>query len=313
MHRRSRKLGVWRTLGVVLLGAALLSGCAGAAPSSSASPGPGNDGESPRPDSTPSGDDGTTEDSAPSGDGATSAGPLGLVNLWRVGGVATEQPETWLRIDVGALQLWRDCGMIDGSWAATSTLFLAAIHGGSGGCLDDGFDVPWLEQVTGYRPAEGGWELIDRTGGTVATLTIDGAPEPIDTAAEFYAEPPEITDDQRDRLRLPEPLPGGLPPATAADLVGAWVPTESAPTSPYLELAADGTWVGSDGCNTAGGRWSADDSGALLTTAGPMTLIWCEGAPVPSWIATARSATFDGRVLTLLDRDAEVLGELVRR
>src|SRR5687767_13800723 len=68
-------------------------------------------------------------------------GPLGLVNLWRVSDAEGESDETWLRLDAHEFQLWRDCGMIQGTWSATETLLLATVFGALGDC-GGGTSVP---------------------------------------------------------------------------------------------------------------------------------------------------------------------------
>lgn len=270
------------------------------------------------------GDRGGQNSAPPPPDGAgtgSESAALGLVNLWRVSGVPDEEVDTWLRLDAGSFQLWRDCGMIDGSWGATETLFLASTYGASGDCVAQETipTVEWLDAVTGYRPAVAGWALTDASEAVVATLSIDGAPEPIPTAATFYAEPPVITDRVRELMRKPAPLPTGLSPVTAATMVGKWTPVDfvastdpSRSTDPHVLFAQDGTWSGSDGCNGGDGRWTVDNAGALLATVGPMTQIGCEGAPVPTWVATARLAGFDGEQLRLLDRDGSEIARLER-
>ncbi len=55
-----------------------------------------------------------------------------------------------------------------------------------------------------------------------------------------------------------------------------------------------------------------DDHGRLLTTSGFSTEIGCAGAPVPSWVATARRAASDGDRLVLLGQDGADLGRLTR-
>jgi len=60
------------------------------------------------------------------------------------------------------------------------------------------------------------------------------------------------------------------------------------------------------------GRWAVDDHGRLLTTSGFSTEIGCAGAPVPSWVATARRAASDGDRLVLLGQDGADLGRLTR-
>ena len=83
----------------------------------------------------------------------------------------------------------------------------------------------------------GGYELVDASGQAVAALTIDGAPEPIPTAAEFFAQPPQITPEVTKAFRTPSRSPPDSQPATADALLGTWVPgrlrgENRIPTSP---------------------------------------------------------------------------------
>ena len=104
---------------------------------------------------------------------------------------------------------------------------------------------------------------MDASGHAVAALTIDGAPEPIPTAAEFFAQPPQITAEVTKAFRTPSPLAAGLTPATADTLLGTWVPVAYAvKTDPHVTFAADGRWTGSDGCNGGDGRWAVGDAGS---------------------------------------------------
>lgn len=272
----------------------VLTGCAGQ-----------NPGGGPNPDAPPL--------SGTPADGESEA--IGLVNLWRVTGAQGEADATWLRLDAGEFQLWRDCGMIMGSWRATDSLLIAAPFGGMGDCVANSLpEVAWLESVTGFEVAPDGYDLLDSTGATVASLSIDGAPEPIPTAAEFYTQPPEITDQVRDYFHAAAALPQQLVPATAEGLEGVWVPVAYAvSTDPHVLFEPDGTWTGSDGCNGAGGRWALGGDGEFLATSGPSTLIACEGAPVPSWVAQATTAGVnpDGWLL-LFDATGLEIGRLAR-
>lgn len=137
----------------------LLSGCAGQQP-----------GGIPNPDAPPM--------MGVPADGESEA--IGLVNLWRVSGAAGEEDPVWLRLDAGEFQLWRDCGMIMGSWRASDTLFLASPFGGMGDCVSTTMpEVGWLEKAAGFEIAPEGFDLVDAAGVVVASLSIDGAPEPI--------------------------------------------------------------------------------------------------------------------------------------
>jgi heat shock protein HslJ len=174
-------------------------------------------------------------------------------------------------------------------------------------------EVPWLERVSGFVAVSGGYELVDASGHTVAALTIDGAPKPIATAAEFFAQPPPITPEVTKAFRTPSPLPAGVEPATAEALLGTWVPVAyQVSTDPHVTFTADGRWKGSDGCNGGGGRFAVGDAGMMLTTAGPSTLIGCEGAPVPTWLGQATSAGFDRGWLLLFGLDGNEVGRLDR-
>jgi hypothetical protein len=220
-----------------------------------------------------------------------------------------------LRLDAQEFQLWRDCGMIMGSWRATDTLFLGSVHGASGECATTAMPrVPWLEDVTGFTPTADGYELVSSSGEVVASLSIDGAPEPIPTAAEFFTQPPEITEEVRAQFRAAAKLPSGLTPAMADSLLGKWIPVAYAvSTDPHVVFDADGTWTGSDGCNGGGGRWVVGAAGEFLATSGPSTLIYCEGAPVPSWVAQATSAGFNvDEWLLLFDASGTEIGRLSR-
>ncbi|HEY9523474.1 MAG TPA: hypothetical protein VIR33_09545 [Thermopolyspora sp.] len=239
---------------------------------------------------------------------------LGLVNLWRVTGAEGEAADTWLRLDAQEFQLWRHCGMITGSWKASSGLFLAAAWGAMGDCANGSRPtIPWLERVSGFVAISGGYNLVDASGHTVAALTIDGAPKPIPTSAEFFTQPPPITEAVEKAFRTPSPLPAGVKPATADALLGTWVPVAYAvKTDPHVTFTTDGRWEGSDGCNGGGGRFALGERGMLLTTAGPSTLIGCEGAPVPAWVAQATSSGFDRDWLLLFDLDGNEVGRLER-
>ncbi|NQX10011.1 META domain-containing protein [Microbacteriaceae bacterium VKM Ac-2855] len=89
----------------------------------------------------------------------------------------------------------------------------------------------------------------------------------------------------------------------AQQLVGRWVTgTEyEVPTVPFILLADDGTWTGSDGCNGVQGEWSIDDAGDLSVSAGPSTLIACNGVNLPVMFTDAVSARIDGGRLRLFD------------
>lgn len=279
------KSSVLSALSVSVLATVLLAGCATPGPGSLDEPDPGE------------------------------SRAIELVGMWRVGGAAGETENTWLRLDTHDFMLWRDCGYVGGSWAAGERLFIASVHQANGTCVTNGTipELPWLESVTSYRASVGGWELLDASGDAVATLTIDGRPEPHPDVAAFLTEAPEITEETHAHFRAAVALPEGLASPSATDLVGRWNPVgEGEGTDAHVEFATDGLYTGSDGCNGSMGRWAVGDGGEWLATAGPSTLMWCEGAPVPSWVSVAKRAGLDGAQLVLFDVDGAELGRLAR-
>jgi len=255
------------TLALLCAAALVLTGCAADQAGSSPTVGPGSTAES------------------------TS---IGLVNVWRVSGVADEQP---------------------GSWRATDTLFLAYVNSATDECVPGASipELPWLESVTGYRPAGDGWELTGADGTVLASLTIDGKPDPIPTVIDSLTEPPRITADVRAALARPAAAPADATPATADDLAGRWVPVGFDDyTDPHVLFEPDGTWSGSDGCNGNAGRWVVDPAGTILTTGGMSTAMGCAGELVPSWVIDARVVVLDDDRLRLLDTDGAELGLLER-
>lgn len=78
----------------------------------------------------------------------------------------------------------------------------------------------------------------------------------------------------------------------AKHLPGTWITPEDhkAPIEPFLAVDSSGVWLASDGCNQVQGTWNVDDG--LKITAGPSTLIFCEGVDVPGIFAQAKEIEF---------------------
>ncbi|MGO1972367.1 MAG: META domain-containing protein [Propionibacteriaceae bacterium] len=241
--------------------------------------------------------------------------PIGLVNLWRVSGAEGAPEATFLRLDKGQFQLWRDDCMVSGSWRAGGETMLLEPSQAGGECGDarKAMQIDWVEQAVSYHATDGGWELRDREHNQVATLGIDGAPEPIESVTEEYTKPPEVTDEVRKEFEPPSPLPSDATPATAEELAGRWVPAGAAiETDPHVVFESAGPWQGSDGCNQMTGRWALGESGDLLATSGPTTMIACDGAPIGQWLTQAATAAIDGSELVLRDRAGEEIARLVK-
>ena len=96
-------------------------------------------------------------------------------------------------------------------------------------------------------------------------------------------------------------LPGGL--------VGTW--TEDGSDSlqqPYISLEQDGTFRGSDGCNTLSGTWTYSDSDGVVLGDIGSTEIACEG--IDTWLAQVATAQVQAGVMTVQSADGTVIGRL---
>lgn len=104
---------------------------------------------------------------------------------------------------------------------------------------------------------------------------------------------------------------GSVP--TTDELIGTWVVDETfdVDIQPYLTIEDGGNWKSSDGCNTVTGTWELASDGELTTTAGPSTLIYCEGKPLPTLMANAKSVALDGETLELKDASGSVSVALI--
>lgn len=99
--------------------------------------------------------------------------------------------------------------------------------------------------------------------------------------------------------------------ATSDQLVGRWVPTaEDAAPKAFLELAGDGSLTLSDGCNGAQGEWSVGSDGVFSASAGPSTMMYCEGlVAIGTMLDQTESARIRGGLLVLVGPDGASLGE----
>ena len=97
-------------------------------------------------------------------------------------------------------------------------------------------------------------------------------------------------------------------------LAGTWVidDTFDSPEQPFINFADDGTWSASDGCNRVQGTWELGDGGALTTTAGPSTLMACDGAQLPLAVAQADYVQLNGDALTIYSSSESTKTDLVR-
>ena len=238
------------------------------------------------------------------------------VGSWTVGGTV-DGVDAGAVVQIGhGMTLWRECGLVDVSYllGPDGTLVTDA-WSGSGGCDLPGVPA-WLGDATTLAAAGPDLVLLDADGAATATLTPGGTPKvPADVAAELAVDP-VLDDALRAHLDPASPaLPAGVTAATSAELVGRWLPVEPVgdPTASYVELAADGRWTGSDGCNGVQGLWLSAD-GSWRATSGPQTLIGCEGVQLPMFTSSARAAGLDADGhLVLVGADGAELVRLVKK
>lgn len=108
--------------------------------------------------------------------------------------------------------------------------------------------------------------------------------------------------------------PGPTQTRQPGELVGTWTidDTFSTPEQPFIAFVQDNTWTASDGCNRVQGTWDLSPSGVLTTTAGPQTLMGCDGAQLPLTVVLADAATVDGDTLTITSSQKTTVTELIR-
>ena len=94
----------------------------------------------------------------------------------------------------------------------------------------------------------------------------------------------------------------------SGDVTGVWGTPDSTGT-PGLELKADQSVTGTDGCNRLVGTWSLNGDTIEFGTFAS-TLMACEG--VDTWLGQASTATVDGSVMTVQDSDGAEIGTLDR-
>ena len=80
---------------------------------------------------------------------------------------------------------------------------------------------------------------------------------------------------------------------------------------PGLELAVDGGFTGSDGCNRLFGSWTAGPDHVVTFSPVGSTRMACPG--VDTWLSRMASAHVDGDALHVSDESGVAIGTLQRR
>lgn len=89
--------------------------------------------------------------------------------------------------------------------------------------------------------------------------------------------------------------------------IGYWA-EEATPDAPFLAIRANGTYSGSNGCNTLIGTWVSRGSNAVRLVRGGSTLKACDDTD--TWLEKAVLGTANGGTLTLRDQGGVVIGHL---
>ena len=93
----------------------------------------------------------------------------------------------------------------------------------------------------------------------------------------------------------------------APDPVGTW--GSDGEGEPQLDLSADGSLSGTDGCNRLMGSWEADGADIDFAQTAS-TRMFCEG--VDTWLSDLATATVTADVMTVFDDSGAQIGTLNR-
>lgn len=261
-----------------------------------------------------------------SGPGSSSPAPSGsdlsvaarLVGSWTVQDSTSSHDGAVLQFNGTYGTVWRECGTADYAViVGPSGSVRAHLQGGAGECdLDEG--VPWLAAAARVVPEADSMLVEDAAGTRLATLRPGGEPMKHDDIDPSLAADPELTDELEAMLsaRVMD-LPDGLRPATISQVTaGRWYPDRHAPSAPegsWLELDADGTWSGSDGCNGQGSVWLLEASGWFRTGSWAQTAIGCSGIDVGGALSEGVALAVDEEgALVALDETGTPAARFVR-
>ena len=79
---------------------------------------------------------------------------------------------------------------------------------------------------------------------------------------------------------------------------------------PSLDLADDGSFSGTDGCNQLNGSWTVDEADHVQFEDVASTMMACED--VDTWLADLTEATVADDTMTVLGQDGNEIGTLER-
>ncbi|WP_246486663.1 META domain-containing protein [Kribbella qitaiheensis] len=104
-------------------------------------------------------------------------------------------------------------------------------------------------------------------------------------------------------------------------LAGTWRPVKMSgfttlkvgrPEDPTLTFRSDGTWTGSDGCNSLGGTFTIGQRGEFTSHAKGQRLIECGNVPHTAILAAAQRITADRSTLRFYAGDGREVATYAR-
>lgn len=183
--------------------------------------------------------------------------------------------------------------------------------------VDFAEDGAWTAS-DGCNRVLGTWELGDAgalttTSGPSTLMACEGAQLPL---AMAQADAVQVSGDALTIYSSKESTVTELVRSTDASVgpqglpIGQWVES-AADRAPFLSIAADEKFSGSDGCNNIFGTWQLADDGSVEFSGVGSTMMFCDG--VDTWLSTAAVGYIQGGVMTIQDADGNVLGQLTEK
>jgi len=111
------------------------------------------------------------------------------------------------------------------------------------------------------------------------------------------------------------------PAATAETVAGSWRPVRfsgfstlktARPDDPIITFKADGTWTGSDGCNSLSGTYSIGQRGEFTSTSNGQRQVGCDNVPHTAVLQSTKRIESDKTNLTFFAGDGREVARYAR-
>ena len=158
------------------------------------------------------------------------------------------------------------------------------------------------------------WATSGAAAAAVATIATviavqSGGPAPTPPANRPIPASPTSTTSSTSTTPLVLMLPGTWRPV---QLPGFTTPQRARPEDPVLTFGTDGTWSGSDGCNSLGGTYTLNQRGEFRSKAHPQRLAECGNVPHTGVLIAARRIKADRDTLQFFAADGSRLATYAR-